>query len=199
MATDKDKKASFPKKLVTDKDYTNPKTYWQKMRAAGFERLGINNDYGNNKRAIKDPAQLWELACCYFQYCDENPILKSEMIKGGELAGTIKQIPVQRPYNFFGLDRFLCEHGIIKNLDDYRYNTQGQYDEYKEVIDKINSVMYSQKYEHAAVNIFNSTIIARDLKLTEHVETKQEIKVESDIDYSKLSDSALEEIANLKK
>lgn len=189
-------KNRLPNKVVKDGDYVDPKVYWRKMRAIGFETLGIENEGGNNRKAIKDANQLWELACCYFSKVDENPIIKNELIKTGDLAGRVIGIPVQRPYSWTGFSQFLCEYGILRDIRDYKENVQGQYEEYVPVIKKIGDIIYTQKFDHAAVGIFNANLIANDLKIAKHIETK-DVSTNREIDYSQLSDEALEEIAKL--
>jgi hypothetical protein len=60
--------------------------------------------------------------------------------------------------------------GILFSLKDYRYNKNGNYAAYSTVIARIDSIIYNQKFEGAAVGAFHHSIIARDLGLTDKVE-----------------------------
>lgn len=186
-----------PKHTVNAKDYKDPKAYWKKMRAAAYDVLGLTPEENDMRRAIKDPQQFWELACAYFQYCDDNPLYKNELVKSGKLAGKVIEIPIARPYQWAGFDRFLIEWGILGGSGHFRYNTDGLYGSYVPIIERIDQIMYSQKFENAVVNNYNATIISRDLKLAENVVTDANLNLKTNADYSNLSESALEEIAKL--
>lgn len=118
-------------------------------------------------KAIKTPEKLWELACEYFQTIDSNPAYKKDFIKGGESAGTIVDIETMRPYTWEGLEDFLFEKGIITNLDDYRQNTDGRYQEYTGIIRAIGKVIFNRNFSGASMNFLNANLIARQLGLAE--------------------------------
>lgn len=108
---------------------------------------------------------LWEAACGYFQFCDDNPWHKNEVLKGGEDPGRIVPVPTSRPYTIQGM----CLH---INLDDntfYRYSSEEGYEQFHEVCKRIRQVIYTQKFEGAAVGAFNANLIARDLDIAEKV------------------------------
>lgn len=109
------------------------------------------------------PQTLWEAACEYFQWCDENPLYTSEMMKAGPLSGEFVSIPHTRPYTIEGFCRY-CGTGVnyLRNLR----NTSTP--EMQEVIDMIEATIRQQKFEGAAVGVFNSAIISRDLGLKEY-------------------------------
>ena len=143
-------------------------------------------------KAIASPQVLWKLACDYFHSVDSDPFLKQDFIRGGGSAGTKVELENVRPYTWEGFDNFLFEKGIINRIDDYKYNRDNQYTEYSDIITRVGSVIYDQKFTGAAVGAFNANIIARDLGLAD----KQELKADvSQVDYSKLSEQALEELA----
>ena len=102
-----------------------------------------------------------------------------------------------RPYTWAGLESFLFEKGVISKLEDYKSNKYGNYEEFKDIVRAIGKIIYDRNFSGAAVNIFNSNLIARQLGLADKTET--EIKdITDEIDNSKLSPEALEELANLK-
>lgn len=167
-------------------------SYWDLMRRAGLKALKYRET--KKKFKIETPKLLWEFACDYFEYMDKNPWQKEDFIKGGEMAGSKVHLNTARPYTWKGFSAFLITKGISTDLSEYRANTRGIYDEFRAVVATIDSIMYAQKFEGAAVGAFNAGLIKADLKIADVVENKVVEKVENDIDYSKLSDSALEEI-----
>ena len=135
-----------------------------------------NNKYWENRKkhgrekAIKTPKELWDLACDYFQWCDENPLYSYEPIKSGKNAGKLLPFPLGRPYTWSGLDDYLYSKGVIKSLDQYKENRDDRYKDFVDIITRIEKIIYTQKFEGASVGIFNSNIIARDLGLTDKKE-----------------------------
>ena len=134
--------------------------YWE-----GRKKIG-------RPKAIQTPQKLWDLACEYFQSVDENPGFKKDFIKGGEMAGTIVDIETMRPYTWEGLEDFLFEKGIITNLNDYRQNTDGRYQDYAGIIRAIGKVIFNRNFSGAAMNFLNSNLIARQLGLAEKTQLK---------------------------
>ena len=134
--------------------------YWERRKKVG------------KPKAIQTPQKLWDLACEYFQSVDENPGFKKDFIKGGEMAGTIVDIETMRPYTWEGLEDFLFEKGIITNLNDYRQNTDGRYQDYAGIIRAIGKVIFNRNFSGAAMNFLNSNLIARQLGLAEKTQLK---------------------------
>lgn len=102
-----------------------------------------------------NPDQLWEDVCRYFQWADDNPILKTDF-KGKEVETV--QYDLQRPYTWRGLYAFLR----VKDLEHYKTKS-----EFSEILAHIDNIIFSNKFDGAAVGIFNHSIIARDLGLVD--------------------------------
>lgn len=141
----------------------------------------IRSKHGRDK-IFSSPNILWEEACNYFEWCDNNPI-KSErtnayLLTEGDKSRQNKQVQTEihkRPYTWGGLEIFL-------DIDSFRhYKTNKKYKEFFQVINKIDKIIYTQKFEGAVVGIFNHNIIARDLKLVDVQETKKTGKVQLNI------------------
>lgn len=106
------------------------------------------------------PDDFFKVASDYFKWCDDNPWYKNEAIRGGEAAGTIVSVPTQRPYTITGL----CLFAGITSRTFRNWETRP---EFEDVVSVIRDVIYTQKFEGAAVGSFNANIIARDLGLRE--------------------------------
>lgn len=146
--------------------------FWKQRSTHGRETL------------FASPTLLWESACEYFQWCDENPIKDPRSFGGQQM--------IQRPFTMHGLCGFLdCSTSYFRAFKSTAENK----DDFLTVITRIEEVVYQQKFENAAIGVYNHSIIARDLGLAEKTDTTVKAQV-SQIDYSKLSDAALEEIAN---
>jgi hypothetical protein len=114
------------------------------------------------------PEQLWEKACEYFQWCENNPWMKNEAVKSGDNTGLIIQVPTSRPYTIHAL----CIYAGIITQTFHNYEKE---EAYLEICKRIREIIYSQKFEGAAVGAFNANIIARDLGLKESQEIKHEV------------------------
>lgn len=137
---------------------------WQKRAKHGRDKIFSNAD------------DLWHSAIEYFKYCDDNPWIKYEAIKSGEMAGELIPIPVSRPYTLTALCIFLGVN--TKYFSDFKKALKENEEDFSEVVSRIEETIYSQKFEGATVGLFNSNIIARDLGLVDKQETKNETKVE---------------------
>lgn len=118
-----------------------------------------------------NPENLWTGIQNFFTWCDNNKWMKNEVIKGGTMSGQIVQVPTERPYTISGLSVFLGMS--VKTFENYGKMDQEkepQAKDYLRVITRARDIMYTQKFEGAAVGAFNPLIIARDLHLRENVD-----------------------------
>lgn len=134
--------------------------YWQWRKKTGRPKI------------LKTPQQLWEIACDYFEWCDENPLFRQDFLRSGDFAGSKVDVKLGRPYTWQGLENHLREAGLVAKLDDYRANRGGNYSEFSDILSHIETIIYDQKYTGAVVGLFNANLIAKDLGMTEKIEQK---------------------------
>ena len=129
--------------------------------------------WGNplNPKVFNAPKDLWESACKYFQYCDANPWVKNEAIKSGDMVGTTMEVETAKPYTLTGLCCFL--NISLETFSNYSKNQD--YKTFFGVCKQIREIVYTQKFEGAAVGVFNANIIARDLGLSEKKDVEKTI------------------------
>ncbi len=128
----------------------------------------LRSKHGRDK-LLSDPIALWEAACEYFEWCEENPLTQQNWVgkDGDEVSKELS-----RPYTLTGLCVYLdCDEKTLRNC--------GKEDENKDlfpIYTRIEQIIRTQKFEGAAVGIFNANIIARDLGLSDkrEVESKGE-------------------------
>ena len=176
-------------KINKDDDF-----YWVEMKRLGITAMKSERRVGRI-RAIENPEEMWALACDYFQDVDDNPYQREDYVRGGNNAGQKIYINMPRPYSWPGFERYLVQRKILVSLNRYRTNMDEAYDDFIPILEKIDTIMFEQKFEGAAMGVFNATIISRDLNLAEITETRHSISNKKEIDYSQLSDEALDEIA----
>jgi len=121
------------------------------------------------------PSLLWEAACEYFEWCSNNPWLKQESIKSGELAGTTMQVPTARPFTMHGLCLYIdCSTSYFRA---FKSTATEDKKDFLTVIEKIEEVVYQQQFEGATVGAYNANIISRSLGLVDKKETDHTIKI----------------------
>lgn len=98
----------------------------------------------------------------YFQWCEDNPVYEMKFVFSEE-----KSLTKPRVFTIGGLCIFI---GISKSEWDRKRN--GDDEDFKQVIDWAEEVIRNQKYTGAAVNLFNSMLIMRDLGITDKIENK---------------------------
>lgn len=128
--------------------------------------------HGKDK-IFSTPEKLWDSACQYFQWVEDNPLIKIEAAKAGDHFGEHVEIPIIRPFTIHGLTIFLdCTTQTFHN-----YGNDKKYKDYFDVVSKIKKIIYTQKFDGAAVGMFNSSIIQRDLGLVDKQDVTQRKEV----------------------
>jgi len=121
----------------------------------------LRSKHGRDK-LFSEPSLLWESAKEYFQWVDNNPVLKEDYV--GKDAERVDR-KLQRPYTLAG---FCVYIGASRSW--WNAFKKEATNDFLEVITRIEEIMYSQKFDGATVGVFNHSIIARDLGLVDKVE-----------------------------
>lgn len=113
---------------------------------------------------------LYEAACEYFEWCDKHPLIEIDF--KGQHAKKI-EMPKMRAYTIQGLCLYLdCNTQYIAQ---FKLTLKGKKDkeskDFSLVINKIEAIIYNQKFSGAAAGFLNANIIARDLGLKDSTET----------------------------
>jgi len=122
----------------------------------------LRGKHGTDK-ILKSPELFLEDAYEYFRSVDENPWLKSDVLRSGEYAGTIIQIPTQRPYTIQGLCIFL---GISQETFS-NYSYAPGYEDFFGVCQHVRQIIENNQLEGATVGSYNASIIGRLLGLVD--------------------------------
>lgn len=134
------------------------------------------------------------MLCCsrYFEWCVENPMIRYEAVKSGDNCGTLVEVPIMRPFTIHGLCVFIggnpswfrtkkslfnkLVYETEAGLNDSELDRIGRENpkyltakKFLAAFSLIESIIYQQKYDGAATNLFNSNFIARDLNLNDNV------------------------------
>lgn len=140
---------------------------------AGNQFWKARATHGRDK-IFADKDILWEAACEYFQWCEDNPLIEHKVAQfQGEPVKM--EVPRMRAMTINGLCMFL--RVSQDTLLDY-----GKRDDFIGVVAKIKETIYEQKFSGAAADLLNSNIIARDLGLADKKEIKETTNDISDED-----------------
>lgn len=121
---------------------------------------------GKNKY-IESPERMWELFEEYVDHEKNNPMSKIEYVgRDGVPVDTKLEVPI----TFEGFECYVADKGIINDLGDYASNKGGNYSEYSTIITRIRNNCFNQNFKGAAVGIFQHTLIARKLGLSDRQE-----------------------------
>ncbi len=115
------------------------------------------------KKKIQSPEELYKFFCDYREHEKNDPHKRQDFIRGGEAAGTKVDFDVVFPLTWDGFEAYLAELGIITNLDKYKMNFQGSYDEFVDIIRVIDKIMFKHNFNFAAIGAVKENIIARKL------------------------------------
>lgn len=126
----------------------------------------LRSKHGRDK-LFASPELMWDAACEYFQWCEDNPWQKVETtVKTNGID--VKTIPTERPFTMQGLCLYLdCN---TKYFNNFKSQLPDDEKDFNYIITRIEETIYKQKFEGAAVGAFNSNIIARDLGLKDQTE-----------------------------
>ena len=122
------------------------------------------NKHGRDK--IFETAELmWEAACDYFVWVEDNPLNKA-IVYQGEVSKDTETL--MRAMTVKGL----CIHWQVNTqyLTDFIDNLDLEKEQDKDfsiVVNRIREIIDTQKFEGASAGLLNPNIIARDLGLTD--------------------------------
>lgn len=152
----------------------------------GDKRIGnqfwkLRSKHGRDK-LFATPELLWEAACEYFEWCQENPLIAHEakVINIGDFKSKVEivKVPKLRAFNLYELCIYLgCN---TKYFNDLEESLRGKNDSvskgFSEVCTRIRETIFSQKFTGAAAGLLNHNIIARDLGLVDKQENKIQVE-----------------------
>lgn len=75
-----------------------------------------------------------------------------------------------RPPTWKGFEAYLFRNGVLTNLDDYRSNKNGSYNDFADICRALENDLFDIKFTGAALNLWDSRIIAKELHLAEAIE-----------------------------
>lgn len=127
------------------------------------------------RKAIETPEELEILFERYRKWCKDNPIKKIDF-KGKDVETVYYEY--EQPLSWRGFDAWLWDNKIIMDLEDYRINTDGRYDDFKGVISGIRKIIESYQVSGAMVGTLKENLVSRLNGLAEKKEVKSNVTIE---------------------
>lgn len=134
--------------------------------------------------------KMWTDALAYFDYQDNNPLEIDDWV-GKDAVEVTRLKPL--PYTIEGFCLWVgASHSWWKEFK----NRKDLSPDFVSVIRAIEDAIFHQQYTGATAGLFQHNIVARRLGLAEATKVDADVKHKVDtVDYTKLSDDALREIA----
>ena len=128
---------------------------------------------GGRSKLFDTPEELWEEACKYFQWCVDNPVMESQIVKYKDYH-KIVSLPHLRPFTLKGLAIFMgCSGSYLKNF----HNNNKDADKFMPTITRIKDIIFDQKFSGAMTGLFNPMLVARDLGISDRQEITAKVQV----------------------
>lgn len=136
---------------------------------AGNQFWKLRSKHGRDK-LFESPELLWEAACEYFQWCEDNP-LKELDFRGKDATEVV--LPKMRAFTMQGLCLFLDCNTVYFNQFESALKEKNDdvSKDFSKVVTRIRETIYNQKFTGAAAGFLNANIIARDLGLSDKTDS----------------------------
>jgi hypothetical protein len=115
---------------------------------------------------------MWEIFCQYKITVKQNPFIVKDWVGG---AGKEVKRLKEKPLTWEGFQNYVTDKTGLCNLNDYEFNSNGRYDDYKNVVARIKSVIRQDQIEGGMAQIYNPSITQRLNNLVEKTENKHDV------------------------
>lgn len=151
---------------------------------AGNRFWELRSKHGRDK-LFENPELMWEAACEYFQWCEDNPLKEQDFIGGKDVVEINRN--KMRPFTLEGLCLYLdCTADYFRAFQN---KERAKKEDFIPVITKIKETIYNQKYTGAAAGFLNANLISRDLGLVDKKEVDNSVSVKQ---IFKIGDNTIE-------
>lgn len=123
------------------------------------------------KRKFETPEDLQGAFEEYVEWAHNNPWYKKEAIKSGDMAGTIIDIPHERPLTEWDFAAFCkLSYQGLRN-----YGEKSEYKDYFDIYNQCKTRMTAQRISGGLSDIYNANLVARIDGISEKNESKHNV------------------------
>ena len=132
----------------------------------------LRSKHGRDK-LFATPQLMWEAACEYFEWCEENPLYETKAFAFQGMI-TTESLPKMRAMTLSQLCFYLhCDESYFRA---FKSTIKDEDKDFITVIKDIENTIFNQKFQGASADLLNANIISRELGLSEKSEiTMQKI------------------------
>jgi hypothetical protein len=116
------------------------------------------------------PEQLWDEFQDYYDWIQENPMIKYDVIRSGERAGEPVEIKMPRPLTIEGF----C---VFADITEHTFRSYEENKDFIPVTTRIRKSIETNQLEGASAGLYNPNIIARKLGLADKQQTEHSGKI----------------------
>jgi len=131
------------------------------MAVEGNQFWKMRSIHGRSPK-FETPEQLWNAACEYFQWVNDNP-LKEDKVNFHQGVAVHEPVTKMRAMTI----RAMCFFIGLSRQGWFEYSKKP---DFSDIVQEIEDVIYSQKFEGASADLLNANIIARELGLADKQE-----------------------------
>lgn len=114
---------------------------------------------GSGHMVFPTPEALWSSAVQYFQWVEDNPLVEEKVFFNKDGAHR-EDITHPRPMTL----KAMWVHMNIGKASWYDYRAK---EDYANVCEEIDSIIYEQKFSYAAADMMNAQLIGKELGIAE--------------------------------
>ena len=149
----------------------------------------LNRSKHGRDKLFRSPVLLWDAASEYFTWCVKNPLKAQELkvISTGDYKTTGKKYTVDkvRAFTLSGLCVYLdASHSFWRmfrmDIKNSTIDKNPMKNDFLAVINKIEDIIHTQKYENAAAGLLSATLIGKEMEYRWRIES-EEIKPPEDL------------------
>lgn len=145
----------------------------------------LRSKHGRDK-IFTTPQAMWEAACEYFEWCQDNPLISVEFYGKDAIECNV---PKMRPFTMEGLCHYLDVNTMyFRDFEQGLAGKDGEIEkDYSRIVSRIRETIDRQQFEGASAGFLNANIIARKLGLSDKKEMAAVVTTDS---------KTIEDIAN---
>ncbi len=156
--------------------------------ARGQKKCYTNRGCDGEELIYQQPKDLLSQAYKYFDWCNDNPWHKQELIKSGTRAGELIGIPIIRPYTLEGL----CVFCGISTGTFCHYEER---EDFVAVTTHLQEIIRQNQIEGECIGAYNTAVINKIQGLAD----KQEVNMPTGLTINVISPEAKDNLEALKE
>lgn len=131
---------------------------------------------GGRPNLFTTPESLLNAFKQYKEFVKSNPILVEDYV-GKDAERVMRR--KEQPLTMFGFEEWCFENNIAKGVEQYFSNRDGRYKEFMGICTHIKNSIKADQARGGMVGIYNSSLTARLVGVSDKTETKLEATIET--------------------